>query len=382
MNEVWVRGEGRYSHHRLGNSGRGSKETTAAFSCCSSLEYKLTEELASKDEPTPASPSLPLRWLRDRYHSSAASLTNPCALSNGRARARPQGRRLREGPWRRRLPSPRPRGGTTASASALPGAAPPEPRGFPAAAAGPPPAPRPRPRLPPKPPPAAQPRAAGRPLSLPCRLPRSPPAPAGRPHLSRTLPRLPARCARSRQPLPGAARSSSSLSLRSSGSARRLRGRDPGVLRTGSDIAALLPPQRLGATARPGRRSGPEGRAGRSRTGRRGAVRRASPQARRGCCPRARRGFAPFPEGTLGHVRAWEACGPSVRGRTSLGSGVRALALLTAWGNRSGFCFTSFEMFTSSSVWLFEAETCCQCGRLALRRPDVAGEQLSCLEGK
>lgn len=96
------------------------------------------------------------------------------------------------------------------------------------------------------------------PAPCPCPAPRS----GQRPHLRRTLPRLPARCARSRQPLPGAARSSSSLSRRSTGSARRLRGREPGGLRGGSDIAPLLPP--------PGRCSRPEGRAQRSRTARPG----------------------------------------------------------------------------------------------------------------
>lgn len=114
-------------------------------------------------------------------------------------------------------------------------------------------------------------RAAGRapPASPPRQRPlpraraRPPAAGSGqRPHLRRTLPRLPARCARSRQPLPGAARSSSSLSRRSTGSARRLRGREPGGLRGGSDIAPLLPP--------PGRCSRPEGRAQRSRTARPG----------------------------------------------------------------------------------------------------------------
>lgn len=174
----------------------------------------------------------------------------------------------------------------------------------------PPRAPRPPHRS--SPPRRGPPAPPGHPAACTRRLPRSPPAAAGRPHLSRTLPRLPARCARSRQPLPGAARSSSSLSLRSSGSARRLRGRDPAVLRTGSDIAPLLPPQRPRTTARSGRRSRPEGRAQRSRTGRPGPVQHSAPQVRPGPVPQG-----PVPRGaarrTSGPARPG-AAGPGPRG--------------------------------------------------------------------
>lgn len=193
--------------------------------------------------------------------------------------------------------------------------------------------------------PPAQPRAAGHPTASAAGCRGCLPAPTGRPHLSRTLPRLPALSARSRQPLPGAARSSSSLSLRSNGSARRLRGRDPGVLRTGSDIVPLLPPQRLRATARPGRCSRPEGRAERSRTVRHGTAQLVASRA--AWLPASALPLrGPSPCLCLGGL--W----PFGKRRSSLGPAVRALALLTAWGNRSGICFTHFEM-GELSVWLW-----------------------------